>query len=72
MNINETQSKLQSIGLILMNQIAKSKFLEKMRYSFSPHKNKKFCKFLRNKLCIPKILKKLKLDSIATWRYAHS
>ena len=57
MNINETQSKLPSIGLILMNQIAKSKFLEKMRYSFSPHKNKKFCKFLINKLCIPKILK---------------
>ena len=27
MNINETQSKLQSIGLILMNQTAKSKFL---------------------------------------------
>ena len=27
MNINETQSKLQSIGLILMKQTAKSKFL---------------------------------------------
>ena len=38
MNINETQSKLQSIGLILMNQTAKSKFLSKVRYSVSPSK----------------------------------
>ena len=51
------QSKLHSIGLILMNQTAKSKILQKMRYSVSPHKNKRFCNFLINKLCIAKILK---------------
>ena len=38
MNINETQSKLQSIGLILIKQTAKSKFLSKVRYSVSPSK----------------------------------
>ena len=53
------QSKLQSIGLILMNQTATSKYACKRCVTvLVPTKTRISCKFfLINKLCIAKILK---------------